>query len=592
MTTALSTNELLAGIGLVLVLAVGSQLLAKVSRLPAIVVLLPIGFVAGILTKDVQPSYLLGPLYQPFVSVAVGVVLFEAGLRLSFRDITPRVRPVVVRLVSVGALVTWLSVSGAVALVFDGLGTDVPLLIGAILVVSGPTVVLPLLAFIRPTRDVRSVLKWEGVLIDPLGALLAVIVFQVARTGGSTGWHPGEFLANIFVGAVIGAIGAGLLWILLRRLQQRAPRQVVAATLALAVGALVAADLIRDDSGFVATLLMGAFLSNQRSIEVAPAVEFHETLVQLLIGVLFVMIAASVTPGAVKSVLPGALALVAMLVFVIRPAMVALITLGSKLGARERAFIGWMAPRGIVAGATASAFGLQLASAGVHGATKILPIVFVVIFGTVVVYGLSGAAVARSLGVAGAEGTLVLIVGGREVAPAIGSALKRAGVGVRLWAGPHTQAAARSAGLEADRGRMLIDSLNREAELEEVTDALLLSRSDDFNAIAALDLRGDLGHGHVYRIAPDPDEPDLLLPPTGTDILGRKELTLAELSRRLGHGARIVNRTADRAAGLVSDLDAIALFVVGSKGELRAATDGTAPLLKSGDTVIELITPA
>ena len=111
---------------------------AKVSRLPAIVVLLPIGFVAGILTKDVQPSYLLGPLYQPFVSVAVGVVPFEAGLRLSFRDITPRVRPVVVRLVSVGALVTWLSVSGAVALVFDGLGTDVPLLIGAILVVSVP----------------------------------------------------------------------------------------------------------------------------------------------------------------------------------------------------------------------------------------------------------------------------------------------------------------------------------------------------------------------------------------------------------------------------------------------------------------------
>ena len=592
MTTALSTNELLAGIGLVLALAVGSQLLAKVLRLPAIVVLLPVGFVAGILTKDVQPSYLLGPLYQPFVSVAVGVVLFEAGLRLSFRDITPRVRPVVVRLVSVGALATWLSASGGVALLFNGLGTDVALLIGAILVVSGPTVVLPLLAFIRPTRDVRSVLKWEGVLIDPLGALLAVIVFQVARTGGSKGWHPGEFLANVFVGVVIGAIGAALLWVLLHQLQRRAPRQVVAATLALAVGALVAADLIRDDSGFVATLLMGAFLSNQRSIEVAPAVEFHETLVQLLIGVLFVMIAASVSPGAVKSVLPGGFALLALLVVVIRPAMVALVTLGSKLEMHERAFVGWMAPRGIVAGATASAFGLQLASVGVHGATKILPIVFVVIFGTVVVYGLSGGPVARWLRVAGAEGTLVLIVGGHEVARAIGSALKRAGVGVRLWAGPNTQGAARSAGLEADRGRMLVDSLNREAELEEVTDALLLSRSDDFNAVAVLDLRGDLGHGHVYRIAPDPDEPDLLLPSTGADILGRRELTLAELSRRLGDGARIVNRPADLAAGWASDLDAILLFVVGSKGELRAATDGNAPLLKSGDTLIELITSA
>jgi NhaP-type Na+/H+ or K+/H+ antiporter len=589
-TTALSTNELLAGMGLVVVLAVGSQLFARVLRLPAIVVLLPVGFVAGILTKDVQPSYLLGPLYQPFVSVAVGVILFEAGLRLSFGDITPRVRQVVVRVVTVGAVLTWLSVSGAVALLFGGLGSDVALLIGAILVVSGPTVVLPLLAFIRPTRDVRSVLKWEGVLIDPLGALLAVIVFQLARTGGSTGWHPGEFLANIFVGAVVGAIGAALLWFLLRRLQQRAPRQVVAATLALAVAALVAADLIRDDSGFVATLLMGAFLSNQRSIEVAPAVEFHETLVQLLIGVLFVMIAASVAPAAIKSVLPGALALVAITVFVIRPAMVALVTLGSKLSGHERAFVGWMAPRGIVAGATASAFGLQLASAGIHGANKILPIVFVVIFVTVVVYGLSGALVARWLGVAGDEGTLVLIVGGHQLARAIGSALKRAGVGVRLWAGPHTQPAARSAGLEADRGRMLVDSLNREAELEEVTDALLLSRSDDFNAIAALDLRGDLGHGHVYRVAPDPDEPDLLLPASGADILGRRELTLAEFSRRLGHGARIVTRALDRGAGSISDLNAVPLFVVGSNGELRGATDGTAPLLESGDTVIELIT--
>ena len=415
MTAALSSDQLLAGIALVLVLAVGSQLFASALRLPAIVVLLPVGFVAGIVTKDVQPGSLLGPLYQPFVSVAVGVILFEAGLRLSFRDITPRVRAVVARLVTVGAAFTWLTVSGAVALLFGGLGPDVALLIGAILVVSGPTVVLPLLGFIRPTRDVRSVLKWEGVLIDPLGALLAVIVFQAAQTGGSSGWHPGELLANIAVGAAVGAVGAGLLWLLVGRLQQRAPRQVVSATLALAVGALVAADLIRDDSGYVATLLMGMFLSNQRSIEVAPAVEFHETLVQMLIGVLFVMIAASVSPGEVTAVLPGSLALIAIIVLVLRPAMVAGLTRRSKLTRPERAFIGWMAPRGIVAGATASAFGLQLADAGIAGASRILPIVFIVIFGTVAIYGLSGTLVARRLGLAGSEGTLVLIVGGHAL---------------------------------------------------------------------------------------------------------------------------------------------------------------------------------
>lgn len=587
----LSANQLLLGIGLVVVLAVGSQLLARLLRLPAIVVLLPVGFLSGVLTKDVQPSYLLGPLYQPFVSVAVGVILFEAGLRLSFRDITPSIRRVVVRLVTLGALLTWLSITGAVALLFNGLGRDVPFLIGAILIVSGPTVVLPLLAFIRPTRDVRAVLKWEGVLIDPLGALLAVIVFQVARTGGSNGWHPGELSANILVGVVIGAIGAVLLWFVLRRLQRAAPRQVVAVTLALVVAALVASDLIRADSGFVATLLMGAFLANQRAIEVAPAVEFHETLVQLLIGVLFVMIAASVSPNDVDSVLVGALGLVAIMILVIRPIMVALVTVRSELTGHERAFIGWMAPRGIVAGATASAFGLQLASAGIQGASEILPIVFVVVFVTVVVYGLTGVPVARWLAVAGKAGTLMLIVGGHEAARAVGAALKRVGVGVRLWAGPSTQAAARSAGFDADRGGMLVDSLNREAELEEVTDALLMSRSDDFNALAAAELRGDLGRGHVYRFSPDPEEADLLSPAAEVDILGRDELTLAELNRRLAHGGRFVQRAVERSDASELRREGIPLFVVNSKGDLRGFTNRSRPGMHLGDKVIELVGP-
>lgn len=587
----MSTNSLLLGIGLVLVLAVGSQLVARSLRLPAIVVLLPVGFIAGILTDDVHPSDLLGSLFQPFVSVAVGVILFEAGLRLSFRDVTPRIRPVVIRLVSVGLVLTWLAVAGATALLFGGLGSDVPLLIGAILVVSGPTVVLPLLAYIRPTRDVRSVLKWEGVLIDPLGALLGVIVFQIARTGGSSGWHPGAMLLSILVGAAVGAIGAAVLWALLPRVQRLAPRQVIPVILALTVAALVAADLIREDTGFLATLLMGAFLANQRSIDVADAVEFHETLVQLLIGVLFVLIAASVSPSDVRHVLAGSLALVAIMILVIRPAVVALSAWGSKLDNRERAFVAWMAPRGIVAGSTASAFGLELAGAGIQGASKILPVVFVVIFGTVVVYGLTGPLVARRLGVAGARGTLVLIVGGHGPARAIGSALKDAGVGVRLWAGPTTQQAAQAAGLEADRGRILVDSLNREAELEEVTDALLLSRSDDFNALAAPELRADLGHGHVYRIAPDPNEPDLLAPATAQDIIGSEHLTLAELTRRLADGARLEQVTVDRGNGDGFRAAGV-LFVIGPGGGLRAATDGHRPTIRRGDTVISLVPSA
>jgi hypothetical protein len=333
------------------------------------------------------------------------------------------------------------------------------------------------------------------------------------------------------------------------------------------------------------------FLANQRSIDVAATVEFHETLVQLLIGVLFVMIAASVSPSEVRSVLGGALALVAVMILVIRPAMVALTTWRSELNERERALVGWMAPRGIVAGATASAFGLQLASAGVQGANKILPIVFVAIFATVVIYGLTGTLVARRLGMAAASGTLVLIVGGHESARAIGSALKGAGVGVRLSAGPLTQGAARAAGLEADSGRMLIDSLSREAELEEVTDALLLSRSDDFNALAAAELRNDLGHGHVYRIAPDHDQPDLLPPASEADILARNDLTFAELTRRVAHGEQFIRATANRAATPERNQDGTVLFVIDSNGGMHAATHGEDPAVRDGDTVIRLVAP-
>src|SRR5262245_10151307 len=396
----MSTNQILFGLTLVLVLAVGSQLLARVLGVPALVVLLPAGFLAGAVTADVHPDNLLGPLYEPFVSIAVGVIMFEAGLRLSFGELVSGVRKAVVRLIAGGVLVTWLAIAAAVALLSDDVDRGVALLIGAILVVSGPTVVLPLLAFIRPKRDVRSLLKWEGTLVDPIGALLGVIVFIAVRTGKD--WQPGSMLLDIGTGVVVAAVAAPALLLLLRQAHRSAPRLVVPTTLMIVVAAVVAADLLRDDAGLLAAVLLGMLVANQPRIDVGLALfAFEETLVQLLIGLLFILVAASVSAADVRSVMPEAVALVAVMILVIRPAAVALATLGSFYSRRERAFVAWMAPRGIVAGATASAFGPELAQKGIAGADKVLPIVFVAILGTVVVYGLTAAPVARLLGVAG-----------------------------------------------------------------------------------------------------------------------------------------------------------------------------------------------
>jgi NhaP-type Na+/H+ or K+/H+ antiporter len=581
----MSPDDVLLGLCLVIVLAVGAQVLAARLRLPAIVVLLPAGMLAGVATDTVHPDMLLGALYQPFVSLAVGVILFEAGLRLSFADVEKGVHRDVIRLVTIGAFVTWAGVSAAAALLFDGLGHGVPVLIGAVLVVSGPTVVLTLLAFVRPSGKVRSVLTWEGVLIDPIGALLGVLVFEAVRSGAVGGplWRPGEMLLSIAAGVLVGAAGVAILWLLVRETQRTTPAQTVPVVLMMVVVVLVGADLLRDDAGFVATTLMGMALANQSRIDIASTLEFQSALVQLLIGVLFVLIAASVSPSDIEAVLAGGLGLVAAMVLLVRPLAVAVATWRSGLTVRERAFLACIAPRGIVAGATASAFGLQLAEQHVPGADRILPIAFVAILGTVLIYGLAAGPAARLLGVEGIRGTLVLVVGGNPSARAIAEALAGAGVRLRMWVGhADEQAAALAAGLEADRGRLLVDAVSREVELEDVTDALLITPNHDFNALAAAELRAHLGHGHVFRVAPEPDGSHLLAPRGEQAFLGGERLTFSELGGRLEDGARV---------GEIAGEDALALFVVGPAGSVRVVTDDTAQVGGEGDRMISLSSP-
>jgi NhaP-type Na+/H+ or K+/H+ antiporter len=575
----LSTDQTLKGLGLVIVLALGCRLVAGRVRLPAIVLLLPVGFAAGAATDDVHPDALLGNAFQPLVSLGVGLILFEAGLRLRLDEVRGRARRVVERLILVGLLVTAAGVTLAVKLLF-GLSWDVSAVLGAILVVSGPTVVLPLLAFVRPTDRVRSVLKWEGVLIDPIGALLGVLAFQAVLA--SPGYRAGDVALSIGTGFVVGAIGAAALWLLLGGLQRAAPSQGVAAALMVVVGALVVADLIREDSGFLATTVMGIVLANQTQLDVSRVLAFQGTVVELLIAILFVLISASVEPSQVWDLLPEGLALVAVMVLVLRPLTVAVGTSRSDLSRAERTFMGWLAPRGIVAAATASAFGLQLAEAGVDGADDILPIAFIAIFGTVVLYGLTAAPVARVLGLAGAGERVVLIVGGNVWARAIAGALKSAGLGVRLWTGrSDEQAAAREAGLAAGNARLGVDVASREDELEEVTDALLMTESDDFNALAAFELRQELGRDHVYRLPPRGELLDLVPAYAEGQILFGKDITFPELTRRFEAGAGLVE--------VAGDGDGVTpLFILTDGGELTIVTAGLRPALSEGDTMIGL----
>ncbi len=394
----MSTDQILLGFGLIVALAVASQVLAQRLRVPAILVLLPVGFLAGATTRTVDPEELLGRAFSPLVSLAVGVVLYEAGLSLEVRGLRGKTRRVVARLLWLGVPITW-AMGAAVAVLLLGFPRDVAVMLGAILVVSGPTVVGPLLGFVRPVERVQRILAWEGSLINPVGGILAALVLN-AIVAGVAGQHPARqlaaFLLSIGLGVAAAAMGSGVLWLVLVRLRPGEALEA-AAQLATVVAVTAGCDALRDDSGLLAAVLMGMVVVNHRSFDLPADRPFLETLVQLILGLLFVSISATVAPASLRHLVLPTLGLVAVLVLVARPLTAALATVRSDLPLRERAFVGWMAPRGIVAAATASSFSATLAAQHVVGAGKILPVAFLVIVSTVALYGLTAAPVARWL---------------------------------------------------------------------------------------------------------------------------------------------------------------------------------------------------
>ena len=394
-----STDQILFGVGLILVLATASQVLAVRLRVPALIILLPAGFIAGALTTDVNPQRLLGAAFQPLVSLAVAVILYDAGLALDVGKLRGHTRRVVRRLIAVGVPVTCAFAAVFAALLL-GMSAGAAFMIGAILVVSGPTVVGPLLRFIRPTERLQRVLAWDGSLIDPVGGILGAVVFHavLASTREGFGHQLVQFLISVAIGVAGAVIGVGVLWFCLRKLDLG---EVLGTTsqLACVVGVAAACDIARDDAGLIAAVLMGLALANMRGFDIPARRPFFEALVQLIIGVLFISISATVTPASLKHLVLPTLGLVAVLVLVTRPLVAFLATVRTDLTTGERRFTGWMAPRGIVAAATASTFGTGLAAHHVGGAAKILPATFVVIVATVALYGLTAVPVARRLGV-------------------------------------------------------------------------------------------------------------------------------------------------------------------------------------------------
>ncbi|MEU6937066.1 cation:proton antiporter [Streptomyces rubiginosohelvolus] len=582
----MTDDEMYLGIALTLLLATGSQILASRLRVPALIILLPAGFTAGALTDVIHPDRLMGQNFDVLVSMAVAVILYDAGLGLNLRKLTGRTRWIVGRLLLLGVLVTFLT-TAAVAPAMFGMPLRVASMLGVILVVSGPTVVGPLLDFVRPSDKVRRILIWEGTLTDPIGAILGALVFHAIATTHQIdigrGYQIGQFALSLAVGLAGGAVGTVLLWLTLRTLRLGETLGTLA-QLATVIVVSAGADIVRDDTGLIAAIVTGLAVTNINGFDMPARRPFFETLAQLIIGLLFISISSTITPASLVPVLLPALALIAILVLVVRPLVAYVSTAHAGLTTGERAFVGWMAPRGIVAAATATAFSANLVDRGVDGAAKILPVTFLVIVGTVLLYALTAAPVARMLGIVKPAGTRILLVGGEPWVVDLGRSLKSAGLDLLMWAGlEQERQRITEAGVELAAGDLLATATNPGARLEGVTAVFLATDDDDFNALASVVMQ-DSVEGPVYRVGPPHDSHGVVAPYTGGDILFGRTLVRHTLAAQYEAGARFLVQPASAPLPAGSET----LFVIHADLRLEPVTEKRRVAPGQGDSVVLL----
>jgi len=543
-------------------------------RVPAIVFLLLGGLVAGPILGILDPDATFGELLLPLVSIAVGVILFEGGLGLGLEGMRSAGRTVWM-LLTVGFVVTVAGIMAASILI---LGTDrkVAALLAATLAVTGPTVIGPMIHAIGLRGRVAAILETEGILVDSLGAILAVLVFQAAYVdvGSGVGGIAAGIAETLIAGGLIGAAGAGVLAFLFGRYLIPDELDNIT-TLAVVVGAFAAADAIRAEAGLVAATVMGIVLASQRRVSVNHVHSFNETLRILFISALFVLLAARIEPDTLRSLEWRNVVFLAALVILIRPLAVLASTVFSRLSSAERLFLAATAPRGIVAASVASVFALRLTQEGVDNAQILVSATFTVIIGTVLLTGLTSRRLALSLGLIDPRQTIV-VLGANPVARMFAEALTAHGAEARVVDLDRRElSSARMSGLDAQAGSVLADRTWTDVVGPNASAFVAMTGSDELNALAARQAGSVLRRRQIFQLPPSsPEHRHWWGAPSGT--FGRPlfgpNATFAHLEANVDAGWRVVATSLSPTFTLddhrQTHPDALTLFVVGPKGSI------------------------
>ncbi|MCH8078381.1 MAG: sodium:proton antiporter [Proteobacteria bacterium] len=580
-------------------MGIACQWLAWRARLPAILLLLLCGMIIGPVTGLLNPDDLFADLLFPMISLSVAVILFEGSLTLKLDEIRG-LASVVRNLITVGVLITWLITAVATHYLI-GFPYELAFLFGAVVVVTGPTVIVPILRTVRPNAKIANILRWEGIVIDPLGALLAVLVFDFiisSQSGNALETVSLVFGRIVLVGTTLGALAAFFLGHILRRnLIPEYLRNVLSLTLVFAVYA--GADYLARESGLLSVTVMGMVLANLKNTDIDDILDFKESLSILLISGLFIILAARIEFYQFRELGWHALGVLATIMLLARPIAVWVSSFTSDLKPREKLLIAWIGPRGIVAAAVASLFAIRLEAEGYPGASLLVPLTFFIIIGTVIIQSVTAKTIAHWLGVREPPATGLLIVGSGNVARIIGKALQESGLKVILtdsnW---ENISQARMEGLNTYFGNPASEHADRNLDLTGIGKMLAMTGNTNQNSLASLRFKSEFGVQKIFQLKTNKEQiisekHTLSTRHRGNRLFG-EDITYGQMASLLRQGAEIkstqLSDEYDYEAYIANRTEQlIPLFAIDLRNRLHIFTAEQSITPESGWSIMSLI---
>lgn len=505
----------LAGI---IVLGIAAQWIAWRTKVPAILPLILIGLLVGPLSMffTADGSKLIQPMFDiekkvglfpnqslfNFVSLAISIILFEGGLTLKRTEIKD-VGPAILKLISLGSVISFFG-AGLASHFIIGLSWPISFLFASLVIVTGPTVIAPILQNVPLNRNVSTVLKWESILIDPVGALVAVLVYEfiISGEGGFefTSHAVLQFIQIVLIGLALGTIAGYTLYYMIKK--ELVPHFLLNVfTLAMVLMVFVFSDLLAHESGLLTVVIMGMVLGNMDVPNLKEILSFKESISILLVSILFILLAANITLDDLRLLIHWeSLWLFLFVVFVLRPLGVFMSTGSAGLNTSEKLYISWVGPRGIVAAGISSLFGIRLLGQ-VEDAQYLAPLVFLIVLGTVLLNATTAKPFAKMLNVIQETSNGILFIGANKAARVIAKYLQDNNRHVVLVDNSlaNVQAAERE-GLQAIQADIFVDNLSEQMDLLDMGYLIAMTSSSEVNNYAVRKFHKVFGERGAYRL--------------------------------------------------------------------------------------------